>query len=185
MRVGLVRHRGDLGPYGGQVAHDDAAGRGERDCAGDVLGSGALTALLATAEALRLKGTPCANRERADAERTTDLVGCDGDSIRLGGLKGNAAEGLDGVNVDNRAAGMGNLDELRRRLYDARLVVGRHDTHEGAVLPHDALEFTRQNDTAAVGAHKLDFEPAGPQQRCYVKNGVMLDGGEDDPLPLV
>jgi hypothetical protein len=93
----------------GEGVGRQAGSGGESDDRGDGLGAGAEAELLAAAVPEGLKGEPFADGECADAFRGVELVAGDGDEVgaELALVDRDLSRGLDGVDVQQRAAGVG------------------------------------------------------------------------------
>ena len=157
--------------------HLDSDGR-SRSKAGDTRGvdrAGPHVALLAAAVQERDGSEFARQQQRADSERTAELVSGHGQSVQTARseVDRQRTDGLDGVGVNRDAVRTRDLGELGDRLNRTDLVVRPHDTDERDVVgisSQHAAQRRGLDATGGVDGQPLDdgtmrLRPATPRSR--------------------
>jgi hypothetical protein len=170
----------------GDVAPGGVGRRAEAGDAGEVLGAGAQAALVPAAVELAVDGHALGEGQRPDPLRPADLVGRQGQGVgaERRHVDWELADGLDRVDVDQPAGGVGNLGGLEDRLDHACLVVGQHQDGEGrpvGLVParEPALQPLEVGDPAVVHRPDLDGQAA---RLDGLGHGGVFAGAHDQPL---
>jgi hypothetical protein len=161
----------------GRLAEADAQGRRQ--------GAGAKAALLPAAVEQRVELDASADPEAAYAFGSMHLVRGDGDHVA--GVQGNvdAAERLDGVAEEERAAGVGELGEALDRLDDADLVVDQHGGDEAGAVVDPLGGKVEVDEAVRLDGEDVRFETLGAQPFDRVEHAGMFGGEGDDPAPVL
>ncbi|MCY1415436.1 hypothetical protein D9M71_309180 [compost metagenome] len=143
---------------------------------------------MATAVGLRLEADArlATHVERADALRTVGLVGGEGHQVDLELLQVDVhlAGGLGRVDVEQDAAGTGQLADGGDVVDGADLVVHVHDRNQDGVVTQRGLDLGR-SDQAVFGRVQIGhFEAFALELAAGVQHRLVLDLRGDDVLAL-
>ena len=183
----LVTHGDDLR---GVLRHMVAAllqGGGHGDDAGDVLGPGALAALLGAAVDDIREDRAALGVEDADPLRGVELVAGHGEHVDVHGfdIDGHVAGGLDRVGMEEDLPLTTEGADLGDGLDGADLVVGKHDGDEAGVVPQGVRHVLDKDDAVGVRVEERDLEALLLEAVQGMEDGVVLKhGGDDMPLPF-
>ncbi|MCY1508914.1 hypothetical protein D9M68_432390 [compost metagenome] len=127
-----------------------------------------------------------AHVERADAFRAVGLVGGEGHQVDLQLLQVDIhlAGGLGGVDVEEDAAGTGQLADGGDVVDGADFVVHVHDRHQDGVLTQGSLDHGRGDQAVFARLQVGDLEAFALQLAGGVQHRLVLDLRGDDVLAL-
>ena len=184
LREELVPHGDDLR---GVLLHVVAAlfeGGGHGDDAGDVLGAGALAALLGSTVNNIREDDALLRIEDADALRGVELMAGHGEHVDIHGADVNRhmAGGLDRVGVEEDLPLAAEGADLGDGLDGADLVVGEHDGDEAGVVAQGVRDILDPDDAVGVRVEQGDLVALLLQAVQRVEDGVVLELGGDDML---
>ena len=167
---------------GGDVRGGQLDGLAQAHDAGQVLGAGALAALLGAAVHQPLQAHAMAHVQRADALGRVELVARQAQKVDVLGLHVDlhVADGLHRVGVEQHAVPLRHRRQLRDGLDGADLVVGVHDGHQHGVRADSRLQLLRRHQAVAVHGQVGDLEALLLQLLAGVQDGVVLKVGGDD-----
>ena len=162
------------------------AGRPHADREGHGFGSRSPASLLTAAVYLRLEIERRSQNQRADPDRTTDLVGGERGEFGAAEVGGEVEPRgrLDGVGVKRDPGASEPLRDPRDRLHSASLVVGGHDRHDGSVGTSRLHHARWVDDALFVDVDDGDLGARALQCRRRRQYCRVLDRGDHHVVPV-
>ena len=170
--------------FGSGIPEVERGGFAQANDGGNIFRAGAEAPLLSAAGELRLQPDALADIDGAHALGGVDLMAGEGKHINVHGLHidGHMTVGLNGVGMEHNALFMTDPAQLRHGIDGADLVVGKHDGDQRGVRPDRLLQRLRLYLAILVHRQIGDLKALLFQRLGGVKNGVVLDGGDDEML---
>ena len=144
--------------------------------AADVLGAGALAALLRAALDEVRQENALARVQKADALRAVELVGRKGKhvDVLLADVDGQMTGSLHRIGVEQDAALAADGADLGNRLDCADLVVCIHDRHEAGILADGISDLLGRDEAVFMNIEQRDLKALLLQPLQAVQDGMML-----------
>ena len=146
---------------------------------GQVLGAGALAALLCAAVNEAAEHHAPLGIQHADALGAMELVGGKGEHINflLSHVHLDVTHSLDGIGVEQNALFPAHSANFRNGLNRADFIVGEHYSHQAGVIPNGIPHLLSSDDAVFVYIQQGDFKALRSELVQGVQHGVMLKGG--------
>ena len=166
------------------AVHGEFDGLRKANDSGDIFGSGATAALVASAHNQRLHRRSTAHEHRAYALGSMHLMAADREQMAAepAHIKLDLSSALNGVNVEENARICRNFADFCHRLQHAGLVIGQHYADQPRFRADGAQNIVRIDQPAGLWSDEGRLDPEVRQLLCGLEDSRVLDGRRDEVI---